>query len=195
MADRERRKFERRQIPDRRAGARLPHSAARLLDASGRRAVPLAGAALALLLLDAPLGLPGQAEMQPGILLGCVFFWSVFRPASMPAVPVFLLGVLCDLLGSQPVGVTALMLLLALAAGRTWRGRLARLGFIAMWLVFAAIAAAALGLEWLLVSLLRLQPMPLPAAVFAWVLALGLYPLLSAGCTWAHRTIANPDHA
>ncbi|WP_428374771.1 hypothetical protein [Lichenicoccus sp.] len=179
------------------AGRRRPgpggsQPVARMLDAAARRSVPLAGAALALLLLNTPLGLPGQAEMQPGILLGCVFFWSVFRPASMQAVPVFGLGVLCDLLGSQPVGVTALMLLLALACGRTWRGKLARLGFVAMWLVFAAVAAAALGLEWLLVSAIRLQPMPLLAPVFAWVLALGLYPLLSAACTWAHRTIANP---
>ncbi|TLU72927.1 hypothetical protein [Lichenicoccus roseus] len=168
---------------------------ARLLDASARRAVPLAVATLALLLLNTPAGLPGQAEMQPGFLLACVFFWSVFRPASMPAVPVFLLGVLSDLLGSQPVGVSAIMLLLALGCGRTWRGRLARLGFIPMWLVFAAVAAASLALGWLLVSALRLQPMPLLAPVFAWVLALGLYPLLSAVLTWQHRTIADPDRA
>nr|WP_321985642.1 rod shape-determining protein MreD [uncultured Lichenicoccus sp.] len=174
----------------RRRGPPAGHVLARTLDASARRAVPVAGAVLALLLLNTPLGLPGQAEMQPGLLLGCVFFWSVFRPASMPAVPVFGLGVVCDLLGSQPIGVTALMLLLALGSGRTWRGRLARLGFVAMWLVFAGVAAAALGLEWLLVSVVRLQPMPLPAPVFAWVLALGLYPLLSAVCTRAHRRLA-----
>lgn len=182
-------------VGDRRRRPRPGRTLARTLDASARRMVPLAGAVLGLLLLDLPLGLPGQAAMQPGILLGCVFFWSVFRPASMPAVPVFLLGVVCDLLGSQPVGVGALMLLLALAAGRTWRGRLARLGFIAIWLVFATVAAAALALEWLLVSAVRLQPMPLPAPVFAWVLALGLYPLLSACLTWQHRTIADPDRA
>ena len=49
----------------------------------------------------APFGVPGQAELQASVALACVFFWSLFRPASMPPPWCSLLGLLADLLGSR----------------------------------------------------------------------------------------------
>ena len=164
----------------------------RVLDGFARRSAPTAACGMTILLLGAPSGLPGAAELLPGLLLASVFFWSVFRPASMGAGPVFLLGLLCDLLGEAPPGMTALLLLGTHAAAAANRQALSRLGFMAMWTIFSMIATFACGLQWGLMSLFRLQGMPPAPAFFEAALACSLYPLLSAGFTWAHRSIADP---
>ena len=189
MADRE------PHAGERQTGVRPRRTLGRLLDGFARRAVPITLCALAVLLLDAPLGLPGAAELLSGFLLVSVFFWSVFRPRSMPAVPVFLLGLLGDLLGSTPPGLTPLLLLATHALAAARREALAGAGFVALWSTFSLIAAAAAGVQWSLVSLFRLQAMPTPPAVFEAMLACAMYPPLSACFTWAHRSIADPRRA
>ncbi len=92
-----------------------------MLDVASRYAFPGVQTAGVLLLLSAPLGLPGQAQLQPAWAMACVYFWSLYRPASMPALLVFAVGLLLDLLAQGPVGIQVLVLLLihgaALRAG------------------------------------------------------------------------------
>lgn len=167
----------------------------RRLDASARWSVPAGSAALLLLLGAAPLGLPAQAELQPAIALACVFFWSLFRPASMPPPAVFLLGLLADLLGLGPLGVGTLVLLIAHGLALRWRHELSRQGFAMVWLAFIAVAAGAAALAWGLTSLLWLRLLPPFPSLFEFALAAGLYPALALGLIWAHRSIAAPERA
>ncbi len=167
----------------------------RLLDTASRQCFPVACTALLQLLAAAPLGLPGQAQMQLAVALGCVFFWSLCRPSSMPPPAVFLLGLFCDLLSLSPPGVSVLLLLLAHGLALRWRRVLAGRGFLTAWLAFIVVAAGAAALEWLGMSLLRLQVLPGNAALFQFALAAGLYPTLAALFTQAHRSLANPDGA
>jgi rod shape-determining protein MreD len=148
-----------------------------------------------LLLAAGPLGLPGQAELQCALVLGCVFFWSLFRPASLPPLLVFGLGVLADLLGYGPIGVGVLTLLIVHGLAMRWRRALSRQGFLMVWLVFAAIAAAAAALQWALTSLLTFQLLPVGPAVFQSALSAGLYPLLAVVLARAHATVAEPARA
>lgn len=119
----------------------------RQLDAASRQAFPAACTVLLLLLFAAPLGVPGQASLQPAAALACVFFWSLFRPASMPPPVVFLLGLLADLLGLAPVGVSVLILLVVHGFALKWRRVLARQGFLLVWLAFVGMAAGAAALD------------------------------------------------
>lgn len=183
------------QSGDRQPGIRPRQTLGRTLDARVRGAVPVASCVVAVLLLDAPLGLPGAAELLPGFLLASVFFWSVFRPGSMAAVPVFLLGLFCDLLGGAPPGLTPLLLLATHALAIARRDVLSGLGFVAMWAAFAVVATVAAAAQWGVVSLFRLQPMPLLPAAFEAALACALYPPLSACFTWAHRSVADTRRA
>jgi rod shape-determining protein MreD len=176
-------------------GIRPRRTVARMLDAAARGAAPLALCVLAILLLTEPVGIPGAAELLSGFLLASVFFWSVFWPAAMRPVPVFLLGLFGDLLGGTPLGLTPLLLLAIrmLAAGR--REALAGFGFPMTWLAFSLLAAAAAAVQWALISLSQLHALPPAPALFEAALATAMYPLLSAGFTWAHRTIADPHQA
>lgn len=167
----------------------------RQLDAASRQSFPAACTALLLLLAAAPLGLPVQAQLQPGVALACVFFWSLFRPGSMPPAVVFLLGLLSDLLSLSPPGLSVLILLGTHGVALRWRRVLAGQGFLLVWLAFVVVAAGAAALEWLIMSLLSLRVLPGNAVLFQFALTAGLYPTLAALFTRAHRGLADPDQA
>ena len=176
-------------------GIRPRPSLGRRLDMAARRSFPASTTAILLLLSAAPLGIPGQPELQASVALACVFFWSLFRPASMPPPVVFLLGMMADLLGYAPPGVSVLTLLLVHGLVLRWRRLLVRLGFRLVWMAFLSVAAGAAGLEWLLTSLLTFRLLPPSPGVFQAALGAGLYPLLATLLTWAHQTLAEPERA
>ena len=181
--------------PERHPGIRPRPTIWRRLDAAARRALPVTFSAILVLLLCAPLDLPQQQALLPGAAMGSVFFWSVFRPASMPAPMVFLLGLLTDLLSFSPPGVAILTLLIVHAVGLGWRHGLVRQGFLVVWLLFLLVAAGTIALDWVLACAFALRLLPPQPACFELALAAGLYPLLSALFTWAHRGLADPDRA
>ncbi len=182
-------------MDERTPGVRPRPSLGRLLDVAARRSFPGATTVLLLLLTAGPLGLPGQAELQGALALGCVFFWSLFRPASLPPLLVFGLGVLADLLGYGPVGVGVLILLSAHGFALRWRHMLTRQGFLRIWFAFMVVAAAAAVLQWGLTSLLTFRLLPVGPALFQLALSAGLYPLLAAILARAHATVAEPARA
>ena len=165
------------------------------LDMAARYAFPLALTVLVLLLLSMPLGLPGQAQMQPAWALASVYFWTLFRPASLPAGAIFGIGLLLDLLAQGPIGIGVLILLLAHAAALRLRRALTRQGFAMVWFAFIGFAAAAAAAEWVLVSALTWRALPLSPALFECGMSIGAYPLLAMLLTRAHRTLAAPERA
>jgi rod shape-determining protein MreD len=150
---------------------------------------------LLVLLLCAPFDLPQQQAWLPGAVMASVFFWSLFRPASMPALAVFCIGLLDDLLSFSPPGIAILTLLLVHAVGIGARHGLARQGFLVVWLAFLLVAAGALLLDYALMCGFMLRLLPPQPVLFELALSAGLYPLLSALFTWAHRTVADPTRA
>ncbi len=167
----------------------------RQLDATSRAAFPAATTALILLGTSAPLGLPGQAQLQPAAALACVFFWSLFRPTSMPPAVVFLIGLLADLLGLSPVGASVLVLLVVHGFAVRWRRVLVRQGFLLVWLAFVGVAAGAALLQWVLVCALTLHLFSPAPALFQFALTAGIYPVLATMFVRAHRSLADPDQA
>lgn len=181
--------------PGRTPGIRARPTLSRQLDAAAHRCFPAACTALLLLVLAAPLGLPGQAQLQSATALAGVFFWSLFRPGSMPPPVVFLLGLLCDLLGLMPLGVSVLTLLIAHGLAVKWSRALLGQGFLRVWLVFVVVAAAAAVLGWAAASVLSVRVMPGPAVLLQFGLTAGLYPAVATLFTWTHRGLADPDRA
>ncbi len=175
-------------------GIRPRPSLWRQLDIASRAAFPAACTALLLLALAAPLRLPGQAQLQPAAAVACVFFWSVFRPSSMSPPAVFVLGLLSDLLGLAPPGISVLVLLAVHGIAVKWRV-LAGQGFLVVWLAFVSVAAGAAALGWALTSLLTFRLLPPSAALFQFGLTAGLYPALAWLFTFAHRGLADPGRA
>ena len=166
-----------------------------MLDATARQAFPVTTAALALLLLAAPLGLPGQPQLQAAVALACVFFWSVFRADSMPPPAVFMLGLLADLLSLAPPGLSVIILLITHGVALRARRFLAAQGFLVVWLAFVAVAAGAAALAWALTCALTFRLLPAAPALLQFGVAAGFYPTLATALTRAHRSLADPEKA
>ncbi|NHN85217.1 rod shape-determining protein MreD [Acetobacter musti] len=175
--------------PDQSSGPAL----AQRLDRLARRLLPGGVTALMIVILAAPSGIPGATALLPGLVMSSVFFWSVWRPASMSAPVVFLIGLLMDLIGFAPLGVDAFVLLLLHGIAVHTRFGLMGLSFLAIWVVFSVLAAAACWLLWLLISVLSLNAMPTAPAVFETLLAVGIYPPMAAAGSWLHRRVWNPE--
>ncbi|MBB5695544.1 rod shape-determining protein MreD [Muricoccus pecuniae] len=163
--------------------ASAPGPVARL-DALARAAGPSVATASFMILAAAPVGLP---SLLPAVALAGVFFWSLFRPASMPAPAAFGLGLLQDLLGFAPLGSGVLVLLLTHAGALRARRVLARRSFLLVWLAYCGFAALAVGLGYLLQALLGWAVPPAFPAFTQLALTIGLYPLLAWLMARAHR--------
>lgn len=166
-----------------------------MLDATARKSFPVTITALLLLALSAPLGLPGQPQLQAAVALACVFFWSVFRPDSMPPAAAFLLGLLTDLLSLSPPGISVLALLTVHGVALRTRRFVAAQGFLVVWLVFVAVAAGVAALEWALTSVLTLRLLVPGPALLQFGVSAGFYPMLATLFTRAHRGLAAPEKA
>jgi len=160
------------------------------LDALARAAVPSVTTALAMILAAAPVGLP---SLLPAVGLAGVFFWSLFRPGSMPAPAAFCLGLLQDLLGFAPLGIGVLTLLLTHAAALRVRPSLNKQSFLLVWLAYCGFALLAVGTGYLLQALLAWQVPPSLPAVAQLGLTIGLYPLLAWLMTRAHRAMQRAE--
>ena len=166
-----------------------------MLDTASRYALPGVQTVAVLLLLSAPFGVPAQAQLQPAWAQACVFFWSLYRPASMPAPLVFAIGLLLDLLAQGPVGIEVLVLLLIHAVALRSRRLLTRSGFATVWLVFTGVALGAALLEYLLVTLLTWRALPVFPGALEFGIAAGCYPFLAFYLIGLHRGLAAPERA
>ncbi len=182
-------------LEPRRAGLRRSMNVWRRLDAMSRHAWPATLMFLGLLAIGIPFGIPGQAELRPAYAMACVFFWSLYRPASVPAPVVAGAGLLLDLLGVSPLGMWAVLLLVLQGSTLAARRRLIPQGFLMTWLVFFSFAAAGAALAWLLQSLLELNMLPVGPEAVVCLAAAGVYPALAGFFIRAHRGAAAAELA
>jgi rod shape-determining protein MreD len=154
---------------DKTPGIRPRRSWGQRLDRAARRGFPAGTTILGMILLTAPFGLPGQAQL------------------------VFLIGFLADLLGEMPVGSSVLVLLLTQLFVIRSRRYLPQKGFLFVWVVFVGVAAVAAALQWGLACVMNWAIYPPVAAIFQFLLSAGLYPVLATGFTRAHRSVAAPE--
>lgn len=148
------------------------------LDIMARHMAPLV-ATLALLLLSVSLPhVIGLTPIGPMLPLVAVYYWAIYRPDLMGHGSVFLIGVAQDLLSGTPPGVGALVLLLTHAAvigqHRFFNAR----PFAVTWWAFALVAAGAILVNWLAVSLVYGQLVDAKAAVYAYLMTVAVYPVV-----------------
>ncbi|HEY5300536.1 MAG TPA: rod shape-determining protein MreD [Acetobacteraceae bacterium] len=165
------------------------------LDAIARACVPVALTLVLVLAAGAPLGLPGQAALRPALALICVFHYSLARPAAMPALAVFAIGLLSDLLGWLPIGIGAVTLLGARVAALRLRPVLAGHGIGLVWIAFVGTAIAVGTATWVLASLLSWRVLPTGPVLLATLFAVALHPSLALLFGRTGRGIAAPEGA
>ncbi len=150
------------------------------LDRSLKLALPLASAALVVMLSVVPLPIPEYAVLAPNFVLICAFYWIVHRPDLFPAWGAFLIGLFDDMLSGAPPGLNAFVLLLVhftiVAQHKFFRGK----AFWLIWASFALVAAAA-ALSTALLIFAVAKVVVTPGAFFAQMaLTMAVYPAVAA---------------
>jgi len=144
-----------------------------------RAALPPAMAAFMVLVDLAPRPAAAGGGLAPFLTLAVVYFWSVYRPDLMTAPAVFVVGIVYDVLSGQPLGGTALALLLGrgvlLARQRFFYAK----SFSVIWALFLLWAPAVEGVRYLAAAAAfgaLVDPRPL---VMQCALTVAIYPALS----------------
>lgn len=174
----------------RKSAGNAPRLSWRRVDMATRWCLPFAFLLLGLFVLGMPFGLPSQAELCPVYAMGCVYFWSLYRPTSMPAPLVTIAGLLLDTLSYSPFGMWAVLLLLLQAATLRLRQKLAPAPFSYVWAGFVLLVVAGSALSWLLSSAFNEVWLPLSPVFIECLWATGLYPALAFVLIRAHRGVA-----
>jgi rod shape-determining protein MreD len=104
-----------------------------------RHAVPVLVCSVLLLLAVTPAPF-SWLPIYPNILLMTVFFFTLYAPATMPVLAVFVLGVLADITLGAPMGLNATLSVLLQLAMEPARRLLSRQVFRVLWASFAVVA-------------------------------------------------------
>ena len=151
--------------------------------------LPVATTLLAMLLSIEPLRTRGYAEVTPAFALMAAYHWTIYRPDLMPALALFTIGVLQDLLCGGLPGETAFLLLLCrailLAGGHHFVNR----PFPFLWAGFALLSGSGMLFLWTLHSLLAGEMLDFRSKVFCAVLTISLFPVASFLLGWSQRAL------
>jgi rod shape-determining protein MreD len=157
------------------------------------RLLPIATTAAAAVFSIQPVHIPGYASLTPAFTLMTVYHWTIYRPDLLPPLAVFLLGVGFDLLSGGPLGVTALLLLLARAVVLRYRRAFMNRTFPFVWGGFTLLSVAAMLGLWALHSLLALGSVEFRGSIFRAVLTISLFPIASFLLGRTQRALMGAD--
>jgi rod shape-determining protein MreD len=143
------------------------------------RMIPIATTVLAAIIAILPVRVPGYAALTPFFTLMAVYHWTIYRPDLLPPIGLFAIGLAQDLLAGWPVGIGALVLLLAHAAVLRYRRYFINCTFPFVWTGFTLLSAGAMLVLWALHCLVELSFLDLRATVFRAVLTIAIFPVAS----------------
>ena len=147
------------------------------LDQAGRNTVPFAVTIGSMLVAMAPMQMPGYASVAPPLTLMSVFYWAIHRPDLLRPLVVFMIGVVQDLLGGGPVGLTPLIFMIAYWVVLTQRRFFLGTSFLLLWLGFALVMGGAALVQWLVFSLVHTDLMDFRPPLFQALLAIAVFPV------------------
>ncbi len=154
-----------------------------------KAAAPMLLGFLGVIILALPLRLFEGAAPTPIIPLVVVFFWSIYAPAYMPSVSVFLIGLLQDLLTGGPLGLWAVVYLVTQFVVMSQRSYFLGREQKVVWLGFMLAAASASLILWLVMSLMSGVLLPVGGLVAQMATTVLIYPLFGAVFGELHRRV------
>jgi rod shape-determining protein MreD len=155
--------------------------------------LPIATTILAALLSIEPLHLDRYAALTPGFTLMAAYHWTIYRPDLLPALSLFLIGTIQDLLSGGLPGETAVTLLLARAIVLPRRHYFADGHFPLLWAGFTLLTGGAMLFSWALHSLLAGELLDLRGPVLRTVLTISIFPIASFLLARSQRALIGAD--
>lgn len=161
------------------------------LDKAGRNLAPFAVTVMLVLAGMIRIPAPAYAPIAPDLTLISVYYWTIHRPDLMRPGVAFLIGLLQDLLIGGPLGVNALMLVVAQWAVMNQRRVFLASTFVLLWIGFAMVMIGAAFLQWLAFSVLSATILPFKPVLFQGLLTVAMFPALGWLLIRVHRAFLN----
>jgi len=158
-------------------------------DSIARNSTPSLLLLFLVVLGQLPFSLPGDSAVTPYFVLMAVFYWGLHRPDLLPAIIVFLVGLLQDALEGEPFGVNAFVLIAVYWFVASQQRHFGGKPFLVLWLIFAAVGLVAESLRWLLVSTLSTTLIMPWSVTFEYLMTVALYPVMTIAFVLAQRTL------
>jgi rod shape-determining protein MreD len=160
-----------------------------LLRTIGRWGLVLATILVLILLSAVPLKIAHLGEVRPVFMLMAVYYWTILRPS--PPFAVFVLGLMMDLLSDYPLGMNALVLVLAQVLTTHNRKFLLGQSFLVIWAGFALIALSAGLVQWLLFCLYNFALVSAKSMLISAALSAFLFPVMVLPLAAVHRALSD----
>jgi rod shape-determining protein MreD len=155
--------------------------------------LPIVTTVLAALLSIEPLHLDRYAALTPAFTLMATYYWTIYWPELLPALWLFLIGTVQDLLSGGLPGETAVTLLLARAIVLPQRHHFVDRPFPFIWAGFTLLTAGAMLFSWTLHSLLSTELLDFRGPVLRAVLTISVFPLASFLLGRSQRALIGAD--
>ncbi len=160
-------------------------------DVWGRRSAPVLTTLLLVLFSLIPFTIPGLPLVTLAGPMVAVFYWAVYRPDLLPAVAVFAIGFVADVLGGTPIGVSSLVYLFVYGAALSQRRALLGKPFVLAWMALLVIGLGAATIAWLLNSILLSALVPLRPLFFQTIATVVLFPCFAWVLVRVHRYLVH----
>ncbi|MGQ0526475.1 MAG: rod shape-determining protein MreD [Alphaproteobacteria bacterium] len=155
------------------------NTASERIEAVARFAVPYAILALLVVFNAISLPYPFTGAIKPPLFLIALYYWCVYRPALMPVWFVFAAGILLDFLGGLPLGLNALVFVIARWVILDQRRFLMSQSYIVIWLGFCVLVLVTHLTQWVIFGVANSAWPPLQPLMFSVGLGSMLFPLIS----------------
>jgi rod shape-determining protein MreD len=149
------------------------------VDNPAARLLPIATTSLAMIISIQPAYIPGYAAVTPAFTLMAVYHWTIYRPKLLPPLALFSVGVTQDLLTDAPLGVSALVMLLARTIVLRLRRYFINRPFPFVWAGFTMLTGGAMLFLWTVHCLLDWVVIDFRSTVFRAVLTISVFPAAS----------------
>ncbi len=162
----------------------------RQLDYMARLIIPqiLLAGLLCLSFVSVPL--PAMGAVKPHLVLMAVYYWSIYRPTIVPPYLCFTLGLITDVIGSTPLGLNALILIVVRWIVSDQRRFLMGQPYISIWAVFVLVATVESFVQWVLLGLASgLHWVPLLPVAASALVSFFLFPFITLLLVFTHRLL------
>ena len=139
-----------------------------------------------------PVKIPGYAALTPMFILMAAYHWTIYRPDLLPPLALFAIGLAEDLLAGSPIGVNALVLLLARSAVLGFRRHFVNRTFPFVWSGFTLLTVVVMLFLWALHCLIDLSLLDFRNTVIRATLTIAVFPLATFLLGRAQRALLAP---
>jgi rod shape-determining protein MreD len=164
------------------------------IDQGGRLAVPLLTSVACALLGSIVWPLPYLGSVAPPLALMAIYYWALHRPDLFRPSMAFALGLLNDAINFMPLGLSALLFVVAHQAVFRQRRYFVGHSFLMMWSGFILTVMATLLLQWLALSVIRWQLIPIVPVAMQALFAAALFPIPCWLLILIQRLTLNVEH-